>query len=299
MVFTLGILAIILQGLFSGSETAVLRLNWLRILLKGKEKLSLIQKRERTILASLIGTNLCVVFASFAFSYLFITTFGEGFVFLSVLWVAILSLLFGEFLPKAIAKEYPEFWYEYLYPFLSFTNWLFSPLTFLLQKTIQPLFQEKREELKLKREDLIALFGQKGYERIARAVLEFSSLKARDVMIPLKLMIAISADADPAAIYHILREYGYSRYPIYRKKKENIVGLLHAKDFLSYPDLKMRTPYFVSEDKKLKDVFSEMRRGKDKGLHLAVVLDKNKRTIGILTLEDILEEIVGEIRSED
>ncbi|MEO0102610.1 MAG: CNNM domain-containing protein [candidate division WOR-3 bacterium] len=298
MGFFFGILAIFFQGLFSGSETAVMRVNWLRILLKGKKKLFLLQNREQTILTSLIGTNLSVVLASFAFSYFFVATLGEGFIILSVIWVTILSLIFGEFLPKAIAKEYPEFWYEYLYSFLIFANRFFSPFTRFLQKIIQPLLKEKRKELKLTKEDLLSLFGKEGHEKIARAVLEFSSLKAKDVMIPLKFTIAINKEASLPAIYHILKEYGYSRYPIYEKKKGNVIGILHAKDFLFYPDLKIRPPYFVSDDKKLKDVFSEMRRGKDKGIHLAIVLNRAGKAIGILTLEDILEEIVGEIRSE-
>jgi CBS domain containing-hemolysin-like protein len=294
-----GILAIILQGLFSGSETAVIRLNWLRILLRRKKKLDLLQKREGLILASLIGTNLSVVFASFAFSYFFVTTFGEGFVVLSVIFATLLSLIFGEFLPKAIAKEYPEFWYDHLYSFLAFFHWLFSPFIFLLQKVVQPLSQEKRRELKLTRDDLLSLFGKGGHAKIARAVLEFSSLTAKDVMIPLKLTVTLNKELPPIAIYHILKEYGYSRYPIYEKRKDNIIGVIHAKDFLFYPSLKIREPYFVFEEKRIKEVFAEMRRGQDKGIHLAVVLDRNKKAVGILTLEDILEEIVGEIRSED
>lgn len=298
MGFFLGILAIFFQGLFSGSETAVMRVNWLRILLKGKKKLLLLQNRGRAILTLLMGTNLSVVLASFAFSYFFVATLGEKFIILSVVWVTILSLIVGEFLPKAIAKEYPEFWYEYLYSLLTFANWFFSPFTLFLQKIMQPLFKEKKEELKLTREDLLSLFGKGGHEKIARAVLEFSSLKAKDVMIPLKFTIAINKEASLSAIYHILKEHGYSRYPVYEKKKGNVIGILHAKDFLFYPDLRVRPPYFVPDDKKLKDVFSEMRRGKDKGIHLAVVLNRDGKAIGILTLEDVLEEIIGEIRSE-
>ncbi len=298
MAFVLGLFAVILQGIFSGSETAIMRANWMRLLLKGKKKLFLLQERPKVILTSLIGTNIFVVLASFSFSYFFVTTLGKGSTLLAIIFTALLSLLIGEFLPKAVAKAYPEFWYESLYPFIEFANRLFSPFASLIQGFVSPFLKEKARELKLTRQDLLLLFGRERSEKIAKAVLEFSQIKVKDVMIPLRFTISLNKDATPEAFYHILREYGYSRYPVYEGKKENVIGVLHAKDFLSYPNLRIRPPYFVSEEMKIKDVFSEMRRGKDKGVHLAVVRDKTGKAIGILTLEDILEEIVGEIRSE-
>ncbi len=298
MALLFGIMAIFLQGIFSGSETAIMRANWMRILLQGKKKLALLEKREKGILTTLIGTNIFVVLASFSLSYFFVATLGKKFVFFALFFTTALSLLFGEFLPKAIAKQYPELWYEYLYPFIRFFNQVFSPFAFFVQRLISPLVKERRREFKLTRQDLLLLFGKERSERIAKAVLEFSQIKVKDVMIPLKFTVAIKSDSPPEVIYHILRESGYSRYPVYQERKDNIIGVVHAKDFLFSPDYKIRPPYFVSEDKKLREVFSEMRRGKDKTTHLAVVKDKNDKVIGILTLEDILEEIVGEIRSE-
>ncbi len=298
MVFFLGILAILFQGLFSGSETAILRTNWLRILLVGKRRLSLLQEKDKLILTSLIGTNVFVVLSAFAFSYYFVSSLGQWAITLAIVWTSLLSLIFGEFLPKAMAKEYPEAWYNYLYPFLAISHRFFSPFIKMMVRILPAVGRERRQELKLRREDLLSLYGKERSSLIARAVLEFSSRKVRDVMTPLRFTVALRKDSPPNAIYHILSEYGYSRYPVYEEKKEKIIGVIHTKDLLSYPEIRWRRPYFVSSEKKVREVFAEMRRGKDEGLHLAVVVDKTGKAIGILTLEDILEEIVGEIRSE-
>ncbi|MCS7250751.1 MAG: CBS domain-containing protein, partial [candidate division WOR-3 bacterium] len=102
-------------------------------------------------------------------------------------------------------------------------------------------------------------------------------------------------DADITEISEIIRKYRYSRYPVYQKVKNNIVKIITLKDLLFFPQINYRSPLFVKENTPITEAFSEMRK---KGEHLAIVIDKNEKALGIITLEDIVEEMVGEIRRE-
>lgn len=137
-----------------------------------------------------------------------------------------------------------------------------------------------------------------------QSIFEFKDTIVREVMVPRTEMVAVRSEVTIQTIIDLTLEHGHSRLPIYRENSDNIVGMLHLKDLLPYwhlpPDQPIpagiiRQPYFVPETKKIVQLFRELKQGK---IHMAVVLDEYGGTSGLITMEDIIEEIIGEIEDE-
>lgn len=137
-----------------------------------------------------------------------------------------------------------------------------------------------------------------------QSLIEFGDIVAREIMIPRTDMVTISSDSTLREVIQLFIQHGHSRLPVYQKDVDDIIGVLHIKDLLAYwespadtvlPEENMRRPYFVPEGKKVTELLAELRARK---IHMTIVLDEYGGTAGLVTLEDIIEEIVGEIHDE-
>ena len=137
-----------------------------------------------------------------------------------------------------------------------------------------------------------------------QSLIEFGDIVAREIMIPRTDMVAISRDSTLRQVIQLFIQHGHSRLPVYQKDIDDIIGVLHIKDLLAYwdapaetilPEENMRRPYFIPEGKKVTELLTELRARK---IHMTIVLDEYGGTAGLVTLEDIIEEIVGEIHDE-
>jgi putative hemolysin len=233
-----------------------------------------------------------------------------------VVLITYFTVIFGELVPKSIALMHPEtigLWTARSIDFFAKINSIFVKLlTFSTALVLTPFgrkpFTERtyitEEEVKL----LIKEGGKHGVfepteERILQSVFEFTDMSAKEVMVPDTQMITIQIDKSPQEIRTLIEEEQFSRYPVYGKDLNDIRGILYAKDFLTLltktgqVDIRkiIKSPFFIPETMKISFLLREMQR---KRTHMALVVDEYGGVSGLVTIEDLLEEIVGEIRDE-
>lgn len=231
-----------------------------------------------------------------------------------VLLGCVLLLLLGEVFPKILGNILAESVVCFFLPVFSRLYWLFRPLLAVysfLTRVMERLFPQK-EEMKEVEEDLMdaALegerFGVLGEEskRMIENILKFRDLYVSDVMVPRTDLVTLREGTRIGEAVRFAMECGYSRIPVFRESRDNIVGILYVKDLFQYllegrleEDLTevVRKPYFVPETKRIGVMLREFRFKK---LHIAIVLDEYGGTAGLITMEDILEELVGDIVDE-
>jgi putative hemolysin len=230
--------------------------------------------------------------------------------------LSMLVVVLGELVPKSLALRSPESVAIRVAPFLAILTPVFRTPAALLTAAsnilLRPFkdsttFTESRiseEEFKLMLEEgtKTGVISKTEHELI-ESIFEFTDTTAKEVMIPRPDIVALNADAPAESIIRVVLEEGYSRMPAYRGTIDNIVGIVYTKDLLSLHEYRniiilqdiLRPAYFVPETKKISQLMRELQQKK---LHLAVVIDEFGGTEGIITMEDILEEIVGEIHDE-
>jgi CBS domain containing-hemolysin-like protein len=233
--------------------------------------------------------------------------------------VTYLHVVFGELVPKAAALNHPEALARWLAPPLLFFAWLTTPFTWVLNRSsavVLGAFNEKPagtdesvhspEELRL----LVEQSEEKGQlhahdAEMLQGVFEFSEKNAREVMTPRTELVALPIDATLDETLEMVEESGLSRYPIYEETIDDIIGVVLAKDLLRVVATReerpfalrdvMRPVHVIPGSRKVEDVLADFKRMKE---HLAVVLDEYGGTAGVVTMEDLLEEIVGDILDE-
>ena len=224
--------------------------------------------------------------------------------------VTFLILLFGEILPKVYASRNKVQFSNFMaYP-INFLNSFFSPLSTPM-RAMTIYFHEKfgkqrsfisidhlSQALELTSEEDTTREEQK----ILQGIVSFGNTDTKQVMRPRMDIFALNEDSSFSEIIPDIIENGYSRIPVYRENVDNVIGILYIKDLLPYLDRKnfdwtglLREPYFVPENKKLDDLLNEFKSKKN---HLAIVVDEYGGTSGLISLEDIIEEIVGDISDE-
>jgi putative hemolysin len=233
-----------------------------------------------------------------------------------VVLITYFTVIFGELVPKSIALMHPEtigLWTARSIDFFAKINSIFVKLlTFSTALVLTPFgrkpFTERtyitEEEVKL----LIKEGGKHGVfepaeEKILQSVFEFTDMSTKEVMVPDTQMITIQIDKSPQEIRTLIEEEQFSRYPVYGKDLNDIRGILYAKDFLTLltktgqVDIRkiIKSPFFIPETMKISFLLREMQR---KRTHMALVVDEYGGVSGLVTIEDLLEEIVGEIRDE-
>jgi putative hemolysin len=315
----LGLIAILIAGFFEGSETGFTRANWIRLTTWTRAKrfgaeraLKLLTRKEKILVTTLIGSNLFVVLASVSFSNYFIANFGTSYAGLAAVTVIILSLIFSQFLPKTVAQAFPDQWACIVSFLLFWMMKVFSPATYVLSSFARiftsPLTRNISYFVSLSRKDFIValreydrrLTAQRGtassrLSGIAARLFEFGRMKVKEAALPLSRTVSVTESIPLADLYEIIKKHSFSRYPVYQGSPENITGALYAKDLLFLPHQRIRQAYYVSSETRAMEVLTEMRH---RGEHLAIVKNQDNKITGIVTLEDLIEELIGEIRSE-
>ena len=311
---------IIMSAYFSATETAFSSLNRVRmksLAEKGNKRAALVlrlsENYDSLLSTILIGNNIVNITSTSVATVLFVRLLGEerGSS-LSTLVMTIVVLIFGEVSPKSLAKEVPENFALFSAPILRVLVIILSPANFLFgqwKKLLSLIFKFSRENGITEEELLIMVEEAKqdgGIDEqegtLIRSAIEFSDLTAEDVLTPRIDVAAVPADATQEEIADIFTETGFSRLPVYRENVDNIVGIIYQKDFyhqIYHTERKLeeiiRPALFIAMGKKVGQLLKELQQKK---MHIAVVLDEFGGTAGIVTLEDILEELVGEIWDE-
>ncbi len=320
------IILIILSAFFSGSETAFFALNKFKLihLIRKKNKTAIKVKKvldDQSSLIStiLIGNNLVNIAASSISTYLFIKYFGEKGVLYSTIIMTGVILIFSEITPKVYSSNNPQKVSFFSVKILDKLMIIFRPLIILTNfftSLLLKIFQGKQEESKfiITEEELKSIIVtseeigmlEKEKSSMINNLLSLSHLLVKDIMVPRIEVETLNIDDDPDKILKKIYSKNFSRYPVYKDSIDNIIGILHTKNLLklltnqnkitNFDIVKiLQKPYFVPEFAKVEDL---MRLMKKENFHIAIVVDEYGGFNGIITLEDILEEIVGEIQDE-
>ena len=317
------IILVILSGFFSATETAFSCAN--RIKLKslstsGNKRagrtLKLAEENyDRLISTILIGNNIVNLSASTISAIFFAKILINSQLNSSVISTAVITiavLIFGEITPKYIAKSCPEKFAMLVYPIIFILIYVFYPLNLLFSGwkiLIAKIFKFKSDEI-ITEEEIMTMVEEAEEDgtlkqdetNLIRSVIEFDDLEVCDILVPRVNIVAIEKHTPFEEIRKTFEESGFSRLPVYNKDIDKIEGFIHEKDFykLSYSkEAKLESiiqkAYFATHHTKISRLLKEMQKEK---IHMAVVLDEYGGTLGLVTMEDILEELVGEIYDE-
>ena len=308
-----------LSAYFSATETAFSSANTTRLRAmaeKGSRNAALacrlLEKYDRLLSTILIGNNIVNIATASIGTVLFVRHYGEAGATISTVVVTVVVLIFGEISPKSIAKESPERFAMWASPLLRVLlvilrplNFLFSQWKRLLSHIIRPADGEGITE-----DELITMVSEAENEggldqhesQLIRSAIEFGDLEAGDILTPRVDIVAVEDSASMEEIAAVFAESGYSRLPVYHKDVDDIVGVIHEKDFNA---ARYRgqgnisgciTPVHYTTANA--DLGLLLRTLQKKKTHMAIVVDEYGGTEGLLTMEDILEELVGEIWDE-
>ncbi len=314
------IFCIIMSGFFSASETAFSCLNRIRVktmVEKGNKRaelvLSLAEKYDTLISTILIGNNIVNILSASLATVLFVGWLGEeSGPSVSTAVTTVIVLIFGEITPKSVAKENPEKFAMFASPILKLLVIILTPFNFLfgLWKKLISKILKSDENPGITEEELLTIVEEAEQEgglneeegSLIRNAIEFSEVEAGDVLTPRIDITGVSTEATKEEIAEIFAATGFSRLPLYNETIDHIVGIIYQKDFHNYVyntektiESIVRPAIFTTPSKKIGELLKELQKEK---LHIAVILDEYGGTIGIVTLEDILEELVGEIWDE-
>lgn len=315
------VFCIIMSAYFSATETAFSTFNKIRVknlAEKGNKKaatvIKLSENYDTLISTILIGNNIVNILASSLATLLFVDllkggSFADWSSAISTAILTIVILTFGEISPKTIAKKMPESFAMFSAPLINAFIYILFPLTFIfkqLQNLLAKIFKES-DDKGITEEELISIIEEaeeegdinKEESTLIKSAIEFNELEVSDIFTPRIDITAISTEATKEEVAALFSESGYSRLPLYEGDLDNVIGILYYKDFYTSKFEKleeiMKPVIYVAKTQKINDLMKELQ---DKQLHLAVVMDEFGSTAGIVTLEDIVEEIVGEIWDE-
>ena len=308
---------VLCSAFFSASETAYTSLNLVRMKrmaadgdVRAAKVLKLAERYENLLSSILIGNNIVNILASSLATVLFVRALGNKGVTVSTLVITVVILLVGEVTPKNIAKEHAETIAMKFYPLLFALTKLFTPLNWLLgcwQKLIGKVVKPAKDR-GYTEEELITIVEEAENEggidahesELIKSAIEFTDVDVDEILTPRVEVQAVELGASDEEISELFQESGYSRLPVYQETVDNIVGILHEKDFYAnrgkvpVREL-MSTPTYVMQNTKVSDLLKLLQKTKS---HMAVVVDEYDGVQGIVTMEDILEELVGEIWDE-
>jgi CBS domain containing-hemolysin-like protein len=318
---TIGLFALLLVfcGFFAGSETAFSSVNKIKLkhlAQEGNRKASLAlamtDKFDRLLSTLLIGINIANILAASMATVFFVGYFGNIGASIATAVTTVLVLIFGEISPKIMAKETPERFAMLSVQPMRFFMFVFTPINYLSaqwKKTIVKLFHIHSDN-KVTEAELLTFVEEvrqvgginEGEERMIRSAIEFDDLTVNDILTPRVDVAAVSIDDAIESIEKCFYETGYSRLPVYRGSIDSIIGVILLKDFLRKIvktheplDAIVKPVVFTNATTKINRLLKSLQAKKT---HLAVVLDEFGGTVGIVTMEDIVEELVGEIWDE-
>lgn len=314
-------LALLVTALFSAAEMSFIAANRVRLrhMAEGGHRtavryLEAFRSPERLLSTAMMGVTIAHITASTVATWALIPVVGGGAALLVTLGLTPLMLVFGEVIPKAIARERATGLILVLFPVIEGVGKLLTPLTWganaLVARALSLVGRQRtstrqfvsREELKL----LLQMEPEEADVTVTEAemidkIFDLGETAVREVMVPLVDVAALPETASPADAVRLIRERGFSRIPVFTDRAFNIVGVVTTMDLLRLggeaPDLRslMRPATYVPETKRIDDLLREMQKNR---VQLAVVVDEYGGAVGIVTVEDIIEEVVGEIRDE-
>jgi magnesium and cobalt exporter, CNNM family len=311
-----------LSGFFSGSETALLSLDKLRVRFleqkerRGADKLArLLDDPDRLLSGILVGNNLVNIAASVIATGLFVGYFEEQGELLTVLLLTPILLIFSEVCPKTYAAQYPEKMSFFVLNPIRFVVWILTPVVLVvssLSRFLTRFFRgEEAEGLSVSEDEIRAIIevGEESgvvaaeQRRMLHGIFDLSETRVRDVMIPRTEVTGLDVNASFQEVLDVVQHARHSRFPVYQENMDSIVGMVHSKKVLDFIGRTeqfslaniSRKPYFVPESKRIAVLLQSFRKRRE---HLAIVVDEYGGVEGIVTLEDVVEEIVGEIHDE-
>ncbi|MBQ1187708.1 MAG: HlyC/CorC family transporter [Peptococcaceae bacterium] len=322
MVIVLVVL-IALSAVFSSAETAFLSTNKIRLrnLQEDGEKkaglvLDLLENQNRLISTLLVGNNIVNISASALATKMATDYFGDAGVGIATGIMTLLVLVFGEVIPKNLAAAHAEGWAMFVAPFIKLVSVVLTPLVFLLTKlsdTVVRFSKKNEEEDPTITEDEFKILVNVGQEEgvfdeseteMINSIMEFDETYVKAIMVPRIDIVAVDVDDSINDALRLIIDGGHSRIPAYEESIDNIVGILYAKDIFehlnaNFDELKVRElirdAYYIPETKKVSDLLNELRLKK---VHMAIILDEYGGTNGLVTIEDLIEEIIGDIQDE-
>ena len=318
MLVTLLIL-VAMSAYFSATETAYTSLNRIRLKTRadnGRRRaartLELAEEYDKLLTTILIGNNIVNITATTVATVLCTRWFHQYGPTVSTVALTVIILIFGEVTPKSMSKERPEDFAMFAQPLLKLFMVVLTPLNFLFtqwKKLMSKVFRPKGDD-GITEEELVGMVDQAQTEGgldehesdLIRNAIEFNDLEVSEILTPRVDLTAADEDSSMEEIAALFAETGYSRIPLYHETVDNIVGVIHEKDFYAarYRGETMlsniKSPVFYTTGNTR--VFELLRILQKNKAHMAVVVDEYGGTEGIVTLEDILEELVGEIWDE-
>ena len=317
-------LLVLFSAFFSSTETAFSSVSRIRLKnkaengnKKAKKALYIVEHYDKALAAILVGNNIVNIASSALATLLFVSFLGDatGTV-VSTVVLTIVVLICGEVIPKNFAIENNEQICLAFAGVLRFFMVIFTPVTFLLLKltdAVKKISSKNKKKSPTVTEDelkyIVESIEEEGVleeqeSELVQSALEFDEKTAYDILTPRVDLVAIDINDDMENIKEIVLRERYSRIPVYKDNIDNIVGVLHSRDFLEVllsgriPDINklMQPAYYIYRSKKLSALLADF---KYKKLHIAVVTDDYGGTLGIVTMEDLLEQIVGDIWDED
>ncbi len=304
---------------FSATETAFSSFNKIRLknlYQDGNKKAGLVlrmgEQYDKVLSTILIGNNVVNILASSIATILFVQLFGNFGVTVSSAVMTILILIFGEISPKNLAKEAPEKFAMFSSPLLKVLMTVLTPINFLFtqwKKFLSKIFKTSADEGITEKELLtIVDEAQSGgginedEGELIRSAINFNELEAGDILTPRVDVLAADEESTKEELYEMFCTSGFSRIPIFKDTIDHIVGVVHQKDFFiqcynKEKDVRevVKPVIFISESMEITKLIKLLQQSQS---HMAVVTDEYGGTAGIVTLEDILEELVGEIWDE-
>lgn len=310
---------ILFSAYFSATETAFSSVNRTRLRAmaekgngRAKLTLKLNDNYDRLISTILIGNNIVNIATASIGTVLFVKLYGDIGATISTAVITVLVLIFGEITPKSVAKDCPEKFAMFSSAFIRLLIWIFTPLNFIFgiwKKLIAKLLKIEKHE-KMSQQELLMLMDEVQEEGsidqdegdLLKNAIEFTELRAADILTHRVDLEAVEADSSKHEIAQIFNISKFSRLPVYEGNIDNIIGIIHQKDFYNGDGITeksireiMTQPIFVLKTERINELLRLLQRNQS---HVAVILDEYGGTLGIVTLEDILEELVGEIWDE-
>jgi len=313
---------ILLEAFFSGSEIAMIAINKIKMQQKAEEGssaaqtvLDLLQTPEKLFATTSLGTNLAMVTSSAVFTAFMVTQFGHTGEWLAMVILFPLILFCGEIVPKIIFQNQPNSIMLVMVRPLNLFCTVLSPIIGFFTHTStyftnKVLGQGEKTEKTLSRDQIrhvLSLDSQAvdldvAERKMIHKIFNFGEINVEQCMVPLIHITAIDDTANLKETLDIANESGFSRLPVFHERMYNLIGILNTFDLINQPvdeeapiaDL-VRPAYYVPPNKKIDDLLRELQQ---RGLHMAIVVDEHGGCTGIVTIEDLLEEIVGEIEDE-
>lgn len=306
------------SAFFSATETAFMSMNKIKLKKmaetnkKAKLALEVSENSSEFISAVLIGNNIVNILATTLATVLFTNLFKNNGPLISTVVMTLTVLVFGEISPKSIAADMAESYAMFVAPAVKVLMFILKPVNWLFvqwKKLLAKIFNLK-ESKGITEEELITIVDEVQNDggidehegELIRSAIEFNDLAVEDILTPRVDIIGVEEKDSIDTVKEAFAKHGFSRMPVYRGTIDNIIGVIHEKDFYSFrasgkTDIRkiMQSPVCTTKSTKISDLLRLLQREKT---HIAIVIDEFGGTEGIVTLEDILEELVGEIWDE-